>query len=154
MGPTIKDLPDISWKHVLKEKSEDMIHVLQFPYNGEPPRVSPNPSSKQHRLTATETSSPGTLPFSKLTWLASDATRRKSQTTPTSLSATTAASPRSTLPSTSSTSRVSSRRPSASLLPNCRTSPSSHGSRPSSHCSALARVALSRSTSTPATAMR
>jgi hypothetical protein len=46
MGPTIKDLPDISWKHVLKEKSEDMIHVLQFPYNGEPPRVSPNPSSK------------------------------------------------------------------------------------------------------------
>jgi sulfite oxidase len=39
MGPTIKGLPDISWKHVLKEKSEDMIHLLQFPYNGEPPRV-------------------------------------------------------------------------------------------------------------------
>ncbi|KAK3318972.1 molybdopterin binding oxidoreductase [Apodospora peruviana] len=31
-------LPDISWQYVLKEKSEDMIHVLQFPYNGEPPR--------------------------------------------------------------------------------------------------------------------
>jgi hypothetical protein len=44
MGPTIKNLPDISWKHVLKEKSEDMIHVLQFPYNGEPPRVN-TPSS-------------------------------------------------------------------------------------------------------------
>ncbi|KAF2193927.1 molybdopterin binding oxidoreductase [Zopfia rhizophila CBS 207.26] len=38
MGPTLKDLPDISWKYVLKEKSQDMIHVLQFPYNGEPPR--------------------------------------------------------------------------------------------------------------------
>jgi sulfite oxidase len=40
MGPTLADIPDISWKYVLKEKSEDMIHVLQFPYNGEPPRVS------------------------------------------------------------------------------------------------------------------
>jgi sulfite oxidase len=40
MGPTLSELPDISWKYVLKEKSEDMIHVLQFPYNGEPPRVS------------------------------------------------------------------------------------------------------------------
>ncbi|ORX96648.1 Oxidoreductase, molybdopterin-binding domain-containing protein [Clohesyomyces aquaticus] len=38
MGPTLKDLPDISWKYVSKEKSPDMIHVLQFPYNGEPPR--------------------------------------------------------------------------------------------------------------------
>jgi sulfite oxidase len=40
MGSTLKDIPDISWKYVLKEKSPDMIHVLQFPYNGEPPRVS------------------------------------------------------------------------------------------------------------------
>lgn len=40
MGPTISNMPDISWEHVKKEKSEDMIHVLQFPYNGEPPRVS------------------------------------------------------------------------------------------------------------------
>lgn len=38
LGSTLRDLPDISWEHVLKEKSEDMIHVLQFPYNGEPPR--------------------------------------------------------------------------------------------------------------------
>jgi len=29
-----------SWDYVKKEKSEDMIHVLQFPYNGEPPRVA------------------------------------------------------------------------------------------------------------------
>jgi hypothetical protein len=40
MGAGLSDMPDISWKYVLKEKSEDMIHVLQFPYNGEPPRVS------------------------------------------------------------------------------------------------------------------
>ncbi|KAI1873075.1 uncharacterized protein JN550_003328 [Neoarthrinium moseri] len=38
LGDTLKDIPDISWKYVLEEKSPDMIHVLQFPYNGEPPR--------------------------------------------------------------------------------------------------------------------
>ncbi|KAJ4992444.1 Sulfite oxidase, mitochondrial [Stagonosporopsis vannaccii] len=38
MGKTLSDIPDISWKYVQKEKSPDMIHVLQFPYNGEPPR--------------------------------------------------------------------------------------------------------------------
>ncbi|KAK3323985.1 Oxidoreductase, molybdopterin-binding domain-containing protein [Cercophora scortea] len=32
------DMVDTSWQYVLKEKSPDMIHVLQFPYNGEPPR--------------------------------------------------------------------------------------------------------------------
>lgn len=37
-GPTLRDIPDISWKYVQEEKSADMIHVLQFPYNGEPPR--------------------------------------------------------------------------------------------------------------------
>ena len=41
MGKTLQDIPDISWDYVRKEKSEDMIHVLQFPYNGEPPGVSP-----------------------------------------------------------------------------------------------------------------
>lgn len=40
MGETLKDLPAKSWEYVKKEKSEDMLHVLQFPYNGEPPRVS------------------------------------------------------------------------------------------------------------------
>lgn len=39
LGKGLQDLPDISWKYVKKEKSEDMLHVLQFPYNGEPPRV-------------------------------------------------------------------------------------------------------------------
>jgi sulfite oxidase len=39
MGETLKDLPAISWEYVQKEKSRDMLHVLQFPYNGEPPRV-------------------------------------------------------------------------------------------------------------------
>ncbi|KAM7191300.1 Oxidoreductase, molybdopterin-binding domain containing protein [Naviculisporaceae sp. PSN 640] len=34
----LSHIPDISWEYVLKEKSPDMIHVLQFPYNGEPPR--------------------------------------------------------------------------------------------------------------------
>jgi len=39
MGSTLRDMPDKSWEYVKKEKSADMIHVLQFPYNGEPPRV-------------------------------------------------------------------------------------------------------------------
>ncbi|KAH8587368.1 Oxidoreductase, molybdopterin-binding domain-containing protein [Bisporella sp. PMI_857] len=34
----LKDIPRESWEFVQKEKSKDMIHVLQFPYNGEPPR--------------------------------------------------------------------------------------------------------------------
>ncbi|KAF1850362.1 molybdopterin binding oxidoreductase [Cucurbitaria berberidis CBS 394.84] len=38
LGSTLSDIPNISWEHVLKGKSKDMIHVLQFPYNGEPPR--------------------------------------------------------------------------------------------------------------------
>lgn len=40
LGKGIGSIPDISWQYVLKEKSPDMLHVLQFPYNGEPPRVS------------------------------------------------------------------------------------------------------------------
>ncbi|CAO2658343.1 Nn.00g060660.m01.CDS01 [Neocucurbitaria sp. VM-36] len=38
LGSTLSNMPDVSWKHVTREKSEDMIHVLEFPYNGEPPR--------------------------------------------------------------------------------------------------------------------
>ncbi|OQO07833.1 hypothetical protein B0A48_06624 [Cryoendolithus antarcticus] len=38
MGDTLTEQPDISWKYVQQEKSADMNHVLQFPYNGEPPR--------------------------------------------------------------------------------------------------------------------
>ena len=40
MGKTMRDIPAESWLSVETEKSPDMIHVLQFPYNGEPPRVS------------------------------------------------------------------------------------------------------------------
>jgi sulfite oxidase len=39
LGELTKNMPDESWDFVRKEKSEDMIHVLGFPYNGEPPRV-------------------------------------------------------------------------------------------------------------------
>ena len=38
LGPTLKDIPAESWATVQKEKAADMIHVLDFPYNGEPPR--------------------------------------------------------------------------------------------------------------------
>jgi sulfite oxidase len=54
MGSTLKDMPDISWKYVQQEKSPDMLHVLQFPYNGEPPRVCspfPQASSRRRQLT-------------------------------------------------------------------------------------------------------
>lgn len=42
LGRKTKDMPAESWLFVEKEKSPDMIHVLQFPYNGEPPRVCPS----------------------------------------------------------------------------------------------------------------
>lgn len=32
------DVPEDSWKTVLKEKHPEMLHLLQFPYNGEPPK--------------------------------------------------------------------------------------------------------------------
>ncbi|KAL3419051.1 Sulfite oxidase, mitochondrial [Phlyctema vagabunda] len=38
LGKATRDMPAESWLFVEKEKSPDMIHVLQFPYNGEPPR--------------------------------------------------------------------------------------------------------------------
>ena len=40
LGKTLQKMPEKSWKYVTSEKSKDMNHVLQFPYNGEPPRVS------------------------------------------------------------------------------------------------------------------
>lgn len=39
LGPIFENLPKESWDIVQEEKAEDMIHVLDFPYNGEPPRV-------------------------------------------------------------------------------------------------------------------
>ncbi|CAF1026432.1 unnamed protein product [Adineta steineri] len=38
LGPYLKDIPAESWAIVQQEKAADMIHVLDFPYNGEPPR--------------------------------------------------------------------------------------------------------------------
>ncbi|KAF2275327.1 uncharacterized protein EI97DRAFT_72203 [Westerdykella ornata] len=38
MGPKLKDIPEVSWKYVLEEKSPDRIQALQFPWNGKFPR--------------------------------------------------------------------------------------------------------------------
>lgn len=50
LGGELTSVPDDSWKTVLEEKHPDMLHLLQFPYNGEPPKrlvtaksVTPNP---------------------------------------------------------------------------------------------------------------
>ncbi|KAI0430522.1 sulfite oxidase [Xylaria sp. FL1042] len=50
IGGRLKDIPDESWDIVLEEKHPNMLHLLQFPYNGEPPKrlatehdVTPNP---------------------------------------------------------------------------------------------------------------
>ncbi|KAH8173640.1 oxidoreductase molybdopterin binding domain-containing protein [Sarocladium implicatum] len=50
VGGELSKIPDDSWDLVLKEKHPDMIHLLQFPYNGEPPKrlvtakaITPNP---------------------------------------------------------------------------------------------------------------
>ncbi|KAG6003321.1 hypothetical protein E4U43_000935 [Claviceps pusilla] len=38
LGAELGRVPDDSWETVLKEKHPDMLHLLQFPYNGEPPK--------------------------------------------------------------------------------------------------------------------
>ena len=50
LGGELDSVPDDSWAMVLKEKHPEMLHLLQFPYNGEPPKrlvtskpVTPNP---------------------------------------------------------------------------------------------------------------
>ncbi|RLL96000.1 hypothetical protein CFD26_103036 [Aspergillus turcosus] len=50
LGGELANVPDDSWKIVLREKHPDMLHLLQFPYNGEPPKrlvtskpITPNP---------------------------------------------------------------------------------------------------------------
>jgi sulfite oxidase len=50
IGGGIAKEPDNSWETVLKEKHPEMLHLLQFPYNGEPPKrlvtaraITPNP---------------------------------------------------------------------------------------------------------------
>ncbi|KAI0442682.1 sulfite oxidase [Xylaria telfairii] len=50
IGGRLKNIPEESWAIVQKEKHPNMLHLLQFPYNGEPPKglvtehdVTPNP---------------------------------------------------------------------------------------------------------------
>lgn len=50
IGGELKDVPEDSWATVLREKHPEMLHLLQFPYNGEPPKrlvtsvpITPNP---------------------------------------------------------------------------------------------------------------
>ncbi|KAF2733396.1 molybdopterin binding oxidoreductase [Polyplosphaeria fusca] len=50
VGGELDSVPEDSWDLVLKEKHPDMLHLLQFPYNGEPPKrlvtdkvITPNP---------------------------------------------------------------------------------------------------------------
>lgn len=38
IGGELASVADDSWRTVLKEKHPDMLHLLQFPYNGEPPK--------------------------------------------------------------------------------------------------------------------
>ncbi|KAJ5756878.1 uncharacterized protein N7511_007060 [Penicillium nucicola] len=38
IGGEMASVADDSWRTVLKEKHPDMLHLLQFPYNGEPPK--------------------------------------------------------------------------------------------------------------------
>ncbi|KAI1817313.1 sulfite oxidase [Poronia punctata] len=38
VGGRLKTVPEESWSIVQKEKHPDMLHILQFPYNGEPPK--------------------------------------------------------------------------------------------------------------------
>ncbi|KAJ6445150.1 sulfite oxidase, mitochondrial precursor [Purpureocillium lavendulum] len=38
VGGELTKVPDDSWDTVLEEKHPDMLHLLQFPYNGEPPK--------------------------------------------------------------------------------------------------------------------
>ncbi|RYP68167.1 hypothetical protein DL771_006817 [Monosporascus sp. 5C6A] len=43
----LERIPNISWDYVQKEKAPDMLHVLEFPYNGEPPRA-PITNNRDH----------------------------------------------------------------------------------------------------------
>ena len=50
IGGPLTNVPEESWDTVLKEKHPQMLHLLQFPYNGEPPKklvtakpITPNP---------------------------------------------------------------------------------------------------------------
>ena len=38
IGGELMDVPEDSWATVLREKHPEMLHLLQFPHNGEPPK--------------------------------------------------------------------------------------------------------------------
>jgi len=44
IGGSLYHVPEVSWLRVVEEKHPEMLHLLEFPYNGEPPKVIP-PSS-------------------------------------------------------------------------------------------------------------
>lgn len=39
VGGALTKIPEESWSKVIEEKHPDMLHLLKFPYNGEPPKV-------------------------------------------------------------------------------------------------------------------
>lgn len=39
IGGPLKSVPEESWLRVIEEKHKDMLHLLDFPYNGEPPKA-------------------------------------------------------------------------------------------------------------------
>lgn len=53
IGGELASAADDSWRTVLKEKHPDMLHLLQFPYNGEPPK----------RLVTSKSITPNSLHF-------------------------------------------------------------------------------------------
>ena len=40
VGGALTRIPEESWSRVIEEKHPDMLHLLKFPYNGEPPKVA------------------------------------------------------------------------------------------------------------------
>lgn len=38
IGGPLYNVPEQSWSRVIEEKHPDMLHLLEFPYNGEPPK--------------------------------------------------------------------------------------------------------------------
>jgi sulfite oxidase len=39
VGGPLYHVPEVSWLRIAEEKHPEMLHLLEFPYNGEPPKV-------------------------------------------------------------------------------------------------------------------
>ena len=71
LGGPLKSIPEESWLRVIEEKHRDMLHLLQFPYNGEPPKVGTltmshcdlNSTDLQQRLVTAKPITPNSLHF-------------------------------------------------------------------------------------------